>query len=537
MEDKDKVSQQLAIKDAVRQELIKCAQDPVYFMKKYYWIQHPTKGRMQFNLYLFQEKVLHLFQDREYNIINKSRQLGISTLVSAYALWMMLFNKDKNILVVATKQDTAKNLVTKVSFGYEHLPRWMKEFAGGTEFNNKLSIKLNNGSQIKAVSAASDSGRSEAVSLLILDEAAFIDNIETIFTAAQQTLATGGRCIAISTPNGTGNWFHKEFSKAEIGENKFIAIRLPWQVHPERTQEWRDEQDKILGKREAAQECDCDFTTSGATVIEPDVLKWYESQIRVPIEKRFIDHNYWLWEYPDYSKTYAIMVDVARGDGNDYSTIQVLEVDECKQVAEYKGQPDTRELGRLAVSVAMEWNQGLLIIENTGIGWDVIQTAVEMQYPNIYYSPRTDIALTNVELYLSRFDRGDGMVPGFSTSQRTRPLVVSKLTSYLHDKSCTIQSKRTHEELSTFIWKAGKAQALEGYNDDLVMPLAIGLFLRDTALRFRQTGIDLAKASLDSMSKSTSEYQVMRPALQLKQNPWQMPNHYGQQEDLTWLLK
>jgi hypothetical protein len=536
METKTQVNQQV-LRDAIKQELIRCAQDPIYFMKKYYWIQHPTKGRMQFGLYLFQEKVLTIFQQNEYNIVNKSRQLGISTLVSAYSLWMMLFNKDKNILVVATKQDTAKNLVTKVSFAYDHLPNWIKEFAGGTEFNNKLSIKLNNGSQIKAVSAAADSGRSEAVSLLVLDEAAFIDNIETIFTAAQQTLATGGRCIAISTPNGTGNWFHKEFTKAEIGENKFIAIRLPWTVHPERTQVWRDEQDKILGKREAAQECDCDFSTSGATVIEPDILKWYEEQIKQPIEKRFLDHNYWLWEYPNYEKTYAIIVDVARGDGKDFSTIQVMEIEEAKQVAEYRGQPDTRDLGRLAISVATEWNMGLLIVENTGIGWDVIQTAIEAQYPNIYYSPRTDTALTNVELYLSRFDRGDGMVPGFSTTQKTRPLAISKLTSYIHDKSCVIQSKRTHEELSTFVWKAGKAQALEGYNDDLVMPLAIGLFLRDTALRFRQTGIDLAKASLQNMSRSNQDPGVYIPGQIVEQQPWKMTNQFGQYEDLTWLIK
>lgn len=537
MEDKTQVTQQ-TLKEAIKQELIRCAQDPVYFMKKYYWIQHPTRGRMQFSLYLFQEKVLNIFQQNEYCIINKSRQLGISTLVAAYSLWMMLFGRDKNILVVATKQDTAKNLVTKVSFAYDHLPNWMKEFAGGTEFNNKLSIKLNNGSQIKAVSAASDSGRSEAVSLLILDEAAFIDNIETIFTAAQQTLATGGRCIAISTPNGTGNWFHQEFTKAEVSENKFTAIRLPWTVHPERSQTWRDEQDKILGKREAAQECDCDFSTSGATVIEPEILKWYETLIKPPVEKRFVDHNYWLWEYPDYSKTYAIMVDVARGDGKDFSTIQVMEVEEAKQVAEYRGQPDTRDLGRLAVSVATEWNMGLLIIENTGIGWDVIQTAVESHYPNIYYSPRSDIALTNVELYLSRFDRGDGMVPGFSTNQRTRPLVVSKLTSYIHDRGCILQSKRTHDELTTFIWKSGKAQAQEGYNDDLVIPLGIGLFLRDTALRFRQTGIDLAKASLGNMSKTNYGNQIFthQPKV-LPQQSWQMQNPHGEREDLTWLLK
>ena len=204
--------QQITIKERVKEEFVKCATDPVYFMKKYYMIQHPQRGRQFFNLYPFQEKVLRLFQKNNYSVINKSRQLGISTLVSAYSLWLMLFNKDKNVLVIATKQDTAKNMVTKVRFAYQNLPAWLKI---GTSEDNRLSLRLANGSQIKAVSAAGDAGRSEAVSLLIIDEAAFIDNIETIFTAAQQTLATGGGCVALSTPNGVGNWFHKTYLGAQ----------------------------------------------------------------------------------------------------------------------------------------------------------------------------------------------------------------------------------------------------------------------------------------------------------------------------------
>ncbi len=174
----------------------------------------------------------------------------------------MLFHRDKNVLAIATKQETAKNIVTKIRFAYQALPNWLKI---KTIEDNRLSLRLDNGSQVKAVAASPDAGRSEAVSLLILDEAAFIDNIDVIFTAAQQTLATGGQCIALSTPNGTGNWFHQTFTKAEMGENKFIPLRLPWTVHPERNQAWRDEQDIILGLRNAAQECDCDFSIEVST--------------------------------------------------------------------------------------------------------------------------------------------------------------------------------------------------------------------------------------------------------------------------------
>ena len=218
------------LKNIVRQEYIKCAKDPAHFMKKYCFIQHPQRGRVIFNLYPFQEKTLHLLRDNPYSIILKSRQLGISTLSAGYSLWMMLFQKDKNILCIATKQETARNMVTKVKFMYGNLPSWLKIPA---DENNKLSLRLNNGSQIKATSASSDAGRSEAVSLLLIDEAAFIDQIGEIWASAQQTLATGGGAIVLSTPYGTGNWFNNTWVSAENNENEFIPIKLSWYVHPE----------------------------------------------------------------------------------------------------------------------------------------------------------------------------------------------------------------------------------------------------------------------------------------------------------------
>ena len=528
-----------SISDAIKQELIKCKQDPVYFMKKYYTIQHPTRGRMTFNLYPFQEKVLRLLQRHEYTIINKSRQLGISTLSSAFALWMMLFEQDKNILVLATTQATAKNMVTKVRFAYDNLPTWMQL---PVMEHNRLSLRLKNGSQIKAVSAATDSARSEAVSLLVIDEAAFIDRIEDIFTAAQQTLATGGRCIALSTPNGVGNWFHKQFTRAQNDENNFTPISLPWTVHPERAQEWRDQQTKDLGPRAAAQECDCDFATSGNTVIEPETLNYYQLEtVREPKERRGPNQAYWLWDYPDVLKTYIVVADVARGDGQDFSTFHVLDIETMTQVAEYKDQVSTKEFARILVAAGTEWNNALLAVENANIGWDVVTTIVEIGYTNLYYSPKSELVGTQIDLYVAKFDRGDGMVPGFGTNQRTRPLVINKARSFIEEKSVIIRSQRLLDELRVFIWKGradgeARAQALSGYNDDLVMSYFIGLFLRDTAIRFRQTAFDLTYASLNSYGRSGGDFQVYTPTnYQNQQNPWQMQVG-DQHDDLTWLL-
>ena len=522
------------IQDAIKQELIKCKQDPAYFMKKYYTIQHPTKGRMSFGLYVFQEKLLRLFEREDYLIINKSRQLGISTLSSAYSLWMMLFNQDKNILVLATTQATAKNLVTKVRFAYENLPTWMKL---PTLEHNRLSLRLKNGSQIKAVSAATDSARSEAVSLLIIDEAAFIDRIDDIFTAAQQTLATGGKCIALSTPNGVGNWFHTTFTQAQMSENKFTPVSLPWTVHPEREASWREEQTKQLGVRAAAQECDCDFSTSGDTVLEPDTINWYDTTyVAEPIERRGIDKNYWLWAYPESTKTYMVVADVARGDGKDYSTYHVVDIEDLSQVAEYKAQLPTKDFAHMLVAVATEWNDALLVVENSGIGWDVVTTIEERGYQNLYYSPRSEMVGTQIDQYISKFEKGDGMVPGFSMNLKTRPLVIEKMRSFMEEKSVVVKSQRLLNELRVFIWKNQKPQAMYGYNDDLVMPWSVGLFLRDTALRFRQTAYNLTYASLSNFSKANQGYQVYSGNDSITNNPWQMDTGQGGPVDLTWLI-
>lgn len=255
------MAQQITIKEIIKNEIAECLKDPVYFIKKYCFIQHPVRGRIRFQLYPFQEKVMHELVSHDKNIILKSRQLGISTLSAAYSLWLALFHRDKNILVVATTQDVAKNLVTKSREMYFYLPQWLKKNAE-TEENNKLSMRFCNGSQIKAIASTGASGRSEALSLLIVDECAFIQHIDELWGSVQQTLATGGKCILLSTPNGMGNFFHKMWQGAEDFRNGFNPIRLHWTVHPERDQEWRDKQTAELGERLASQEC-----LAGSTLI------------------------------------------------------------------------------------------------------------------------------------------------------------------------------------------------------------------------------------------------------------------------------
>jgi hypothetical protein len=522
------------IKEIIKQEYIKCATSPTHFFRKYCYISHPQKGRILFHLYPFQEEVLNDFRNSRFSIINKSRQLGISTLVAGFSLWTMLFNKDKTILCIATKQETAKGMVDKVQFMYNNLPSWLK----GKEkplSDNKLSLKLANNSQIIATSAASDAGRSYAVSLLLIDEAAFIEGIDKIYTSIKPTIATGGGIIALSSPNGIGNWFHKMYTSAEsgTGEGKgFKAIRLPWNLHPERDEKWEETERSNMSPREFAQEYDCDFLGSGNSVIESNILSFYEQTfIQDPIERRFMGGDFWIWQYPDYTRQYLVCADVARGDSSDHSAFHVIDAESCEQVAEYKSQVDTRTYGNMLVSVATEYNNALLVVENANIGWDVINTIIEKQYPNLYYSPRV-YGEIHIDKWLAKMD-SEQTVPGFTTSAKTRPLVISKMETYIRDRQFIFHSKRLLEELRVFIWMNGKAQAQNGYNDDLVMSLGMGLFTRDTAMKFYKQGMNMTRQSIENITKTSA---VLTPGPTNFNNPYQMDLGNGNIEDLTWML-
>ena len=520
------------IKKVIAQEYLRCAKDPVHFMRKYCYIQHPQRGRIQFNLYPFQEKVLTLLRDNDYTTILKSRQLGISTLAAGHALWLMTFHKDRNVLALATTQATARNLVTKVQFMWDNLPSWLKVEAVE---NNKLSLRLKNGSKIQAKSSNADAARSEAVSLLIVDEAAFIDNIAETWASAQQTLATGGGAIVLSTPYGTGNWFHQTWVKAEAGENDFLPIKLPWYVHPERDQTWRDAQDALLGDpRLAAQECDCDFSTSGDIVFYNEYLEYYEqTYIKEPLERRGADQNLWVWENADYSRNYMVVADVARGDGKDYSAFHVIDIENNTQVAEYKGQINTKDFGHLLVGIATEYNEALLVIENASIGWATIQVAIDRHYTNLYYSPRGDI--NQSDTYFDKYMDTSKMVAGFTMSSRTRPMIIGKLQEYISDKGVTIYSKRLIGEMKVFIWKNGRAEAQTGYNDDLVMAFGTAMYIRDTALKFKQRGIDITKQTLNNMTVNRTPYQGGYFSSG-NDNPYHIDTGNGN-EDISWLIR
>ena len=294
------MSQYLSKKDLVK-EIVKCGKDPAYFIDNYCKISHPTRGQVPFKTWDFQKELLQKFNDYRNNVILKSRQMGISTVTAAYVSWMMLFHRDKNILVIATKFSTAANLVKKVKAMMKNLPPWFDQLAQ-IAIDNRSSFVLNNGSEIKASSTSADAGRSEALSLLVIDEAAHIEGFDSLWTALQPTMAAGGRCIALSSPNGVGNWFHKTFVAADAGDNDFHPTTLHWSLHPERDEKWFEETTRNLSRRKVAQEYECSFNASGETVIHPDDLDKLNKILCEPKHQTGFDRNFWIWKEYDKEK-------------------------------------------------------------------------------------------------------------------------------------------------------------------------------------------------------------------------------------------
>jgi hypothetical protein len=252
-----------------------------------------------------------------------------------------------------------------------------------------------------------------------------------------------------------------------------------------------------------------------------------------------------------------VSADVARGDASDYSAAQILDIETMEQVAEYKGKLPTKEYARALMTMATEYNNALLVVENANVGWAVIQEVLDANYPNLFYSS-ADLQYVDVENQMTnKLNREERkMTPGFTTSHKSRPLLISKLESYFRNKEVIIHSKRLIEELQVFIWKSGavsaKAEAMDGYNDDLVMAMGISLWIRDVALRLRKEADSVTRTIIDRIGVASPQQMInnmktlngdkgVNP-FGVYNNPWQMhvggPGMHGAKpEDLTWLLR
>jgi hypothetical protein len=499
---------------AQMKEIMRCGTDASYFISKYVKISHPVKGPIPFETFPYQDKCLAAFQKHRFVITNKSRQLGLSTLSAAYSLWMALFQREKNILVIATRLEVAKNFIKKVNGMYDNLPKWL--VMPQIKARSVRYLEFSNGSKVQAVPTGTDAGRSEALSLLIIDEAAHVDGIDELWLGLWPTLSTGGNAILISSPSGVGTLFHKIWVGAKEGEdgegnpnpgkgnNNFYRIELPWTVHPERDQEWYEAQRaEILpakGERGVAQELLCSFAASGENFLSADVIEDMEKQIKTPIATYGDRGDVWIWKYAEPNHKYIISADVSRGDADDYSTLHVIDTNSDEVVCEYQGKCPPEKLAEIMMDLGFKYNQALLCPELNSFGLIVATDIKKAQYPNIYYER---IHRSNAYMSYTTADIANDL-PGFTTGPKNRDEILAKLETVIRTRRIKVYSSRTVEEFKTFVWKNNKAQAMKSYNDDLIMALAIGNSLYEAAGVNAWDDKAVTMAMIAGMSKSTS---------------------------------
>jgi len=479
-------------------EIVKCGRDPSYFFNTYVKIQHPTKGTIPFKTFPFQDDCVKEFIDHRFTIVVKGRQLGLSTLVAAYAVWLALFQKDKNILIIATKLQVAQNFIKKTKTIINNLPPWL--VLPTVTANNKQLVEFSHGSTIKAIPTSEDAGRSEALSLLIVDEAAFVRDFDTLWTGLYPTLTTGGRAILLSTPNGVGGQYYKLYKDAEANLNEFKAIKLNWDVHPERDKEWFDKETRNLSVRQIAQEYLCDFASSGETFLGDDDLKWLHSQIQSPITREGFDRNVWIWKQPLSENKYIMSADVARGDGQDFSTFHIIDLSTGECVAEYRGKIAPDRFGDLLNEYGLRYNKALLCPENNSFGYATIVRLRDLNYPRMHYQRSNAV-------YIGDYvPPGDTTSAGFTTSGKTRSLILTKLEELIRNKQIISYSSRFYDELKTFVWNDNRVQAMKGENDDLVMSMAIATWLYDASAEHGKDTQALNKSMLAAMAVKSQNF-------------------------------
>jgi Fe2+ or Zn2+ uptake regulation protein len=276
----------------------------------------------------------------------------------------------------------------------------------------------------------------------------------------------------------------------------------------------------------------CNFNASGETVVDPEDIERLRKECIEPKHKSWVDRNYHIWKPYNHQGKYMIIADVARGDGADYSVFHVFNSVNMEQVAEYQGRIEPENFCRLLVDTGKEYGNALMVIEVNNIGYTVAQKVIELGYRNMYYSSKSTHEYIDPNAAL-----GDSnAVPGFTTSPKTRPLIISKLDEYIRNRVVAINSARTIREMEKFIWVNGRPEAQKGYNDDLIMSLAIGCWVRETTLIHTQKDVELSRALLNAIGRSNVTLNTTIPGM-VEHPRIEMDQRKATYQQYMWLIK
>lgn len=427
--------------------LAKVSIDP-FFFATFCYVVNPVLGMVQFNLYPYQRSVLYQFLKNRFNIILKFRQAGLTELIAMYCLWLVMYHPNKKVNIISIKDTVAKKVLKKIKFMYKNLPWYLQTpiTNGRTgEYGSASTMEFSNGSIIESIPTSDQAGRSESLSLLVIDEAAIVRWASTIWASAFPTLSTGGSAIVNSTPYGVGNFYHSTWVDALSGGNPFNPIRLYWQMHPDRDEHWYNEMSAALGPKRTAQEIDGDFLSSGNTVFDLTDIKAIEETLsEYPAIKTRLSGQYREFNEVDPNKQYYIGADCASGRSTDYSSFTCMD-EYGEEQAIYKGKIPLDKYAKLLGDTGEKFNFAKLAPETNDIGMAVTLKLQDEGYPNLYYS-------TKLLKKKNKSRPEEEKVPGWLTTMKNRSLIIEGLEKDIREDNVIIKDPFFVQEAYTFIY-------------------------------------------------------------------------------------
>ena len=450
------------------QEVIKCSQDPEYFLTNYIKVISLDDGIVPFIPYPFQKELVDSFHNNRFTICKLPRQSGKSVTVTAYLIHQALFRDNINIAILANKRETSYELMAKLQTSYENLPKWLQQ---GVLAWNKGSIELENGSRITASSTSSSAVRGFSYNIVMLDEFAFVPTnvADDFFSSVYPTISSGKstKVIIVSTPNGM-NHFYKLWHDAEKKKNSYNAIEAHWSEVPGRDQKWKEETIANTSEQQFAQEFECDFIGSAGTLIAPNKLKnlVYED----PIET---SGGLDVFERPIPGHEYLMTVDVSRGMKLDYSAFLLFDISQYphKLVAKYRNNTIKPMLfPDIIVQVCNQYNKAWVLCEVNDIGDQVASIIFyDMEYENLLMTSMRGRA---GQVLGQGFSGGKTQL-GLKMAKAPKKLGTSNLKQMIESDKVVFKDFNIINELTTFVEKRNSFEAEDGCHDDLVMCMVI----------------------------------------------------------------
>jgi len=513
--DPNETLEEVNLYDLERQkiETIKCVNSFEYFCHKYIKILHPIKGLIPFVLFNYQRKVIKDYENNRFNIISKFRQGGLTTVTLLWGLWRCSFKLDQQIMLLSKTDREATDIGMIIDRAVENLPTWLAPKKGEGKWNDHLKMFPDTGGALKFYSP--EAARGKSVTFLIIDEAAFIPDMDKHWKAMWPVLSTGGSCVLISTVNGMGNWYEQQYSDAKDKRNMFNVIDLDYWEHPEYNDEkWVEEQKKQLGEKGFLQEVLREFLGSGDTYIPSNIIReitdytnkmppvkklftqWVnKSGIAFQLESEDNKGALWIWKEPQDGREYIIGVDCADGMGenSDNSCFQILDMETLEQVAEfYSNLVPPHIYSKLIHQLGTYYNTALVVVENLAAGAAVLSSLQNnLYYENIYFETK----------------KNGSQTIGFKVNRINRPVILEAMQNRILNRNIRLNSARLAAELQTFEYNATtkKVEAQKRKHDDAISALCIALYVRNQIAQDLPVGAQSSQGLTQSLKDDVCE--------------------------------